>query len=162
MPGSRSRRSAGILLHRERDGAREVLLVHPGGPYWAKKDDGAWSMPKGEYDEGEDPFGVALREFSEELGTELPDASTAVPLGEQRQPGGKLVSAWALEADLDISEITSNTFEMEWPPHSGRTAEFPEVDRAKWFGLETARRKLLSGQVAFIDRLVSIRSADRA
>ena len=147
------KRSAGLLVYRRAGAGLEVLLVHPGGPYWARKDDGAWSLPKGEYEEGEEPLEVALREFSEELGTGPPDANAAVDLGELRQPGGKLVRAWAVEGDLDVTAITSNTFEMEWPPHSGRTGEFPEVDRAGWFDLDTARRKLLRGQTGFLDRL---------
>ena len=145
--------SAGLLVHRRTGGELEVLLVHPGGPFWAKKDDGAWSVPKGEYEPDEDPLGVALREFEEEIGAEPPDHATAVSLGELRQPSGKVVRAWAVEGDLDVSEVRSNTFEMEWPPRSGRTQEFPEVDRAGWFGLEEARRKLLRGQVGFLDRL---------
>lgn len=148
--------SAGLLLYRRASDGIEVLLVHPGGPYWAKKDDGAWSVPKGEHEEGEDPLEVAKREFSEELGTDPPDASTAVFLGELRQPSGKRVSAWALEGDLDVTDMKSNTFTMEWPPRSGRQAEFPEVDRAEWFDLETARRKLLRGQVPFIERLAPV------
>jgi predicted NUDIX family NTP pyrophosphohydrolase len=149
------KRSAGLLLYRRAGDGVDVLLVHPGGPYWAKKDDGAWSIPKGEYEEGEDPLDVARREFAEELGSPAPEANAA-SLGEMRQPSGKLVSAWALEGDLDVATITSNTFEMEWPPRSGRSTEFPEVDRAQWFDLEAARRKLLRGQVAFIDRLTSL------
>jgi len=148
--------SAGLLLYRRPDGDLEVLLVHPGGPYWAKKDDGAWSVPKGEHGEAEEPLEVAAREFCEELGTDPPDVGGAVFLGELRQPSGKRVSAWALEGDLDTSNVRSNTFSMEWPPRSGRIAEFPEVDRAGWFDLDSARRKLLRGQVAFIDRLVSL------
>lgn len=148
--------SAGLLLYRRVEGRLEVLLVHPGGPYWAKKDEGAWSVPKGEYGEGEEPLEVAEREFGEELGADPPDVGDAVFLGEVHQPSGKRVSAWALEGDLDTSNVRSNTFTMEWPPRSGRTAEFPEVDRAGWFDLGTARRKLLRGQVAFIDRLVSV------
>jgi predicted NUDIX family NTP pyrophosphohydrolase len=145
--------SAGLLVYRRTGGELEVLLVHPGGPFWAKKDDGAWSVPKGEYEPNEDPLGVALREFEEEIGAEPPDHATAVSLGELRQPSGKVVTAWAVEGDLDVSEVRSNTFEMEWPPRSGRTQELPEVDRAGWFGLEEARRKLLRGQVGFLDRL---------
>ena len=145
--------SAGLLVYRRGDGGPEVLLVHPGGPYWARKDEGAWSIPKGEYEPDEDPVEVALREFEEETGKAPPDPAAAVSLGELRQPSGKIVSAWALEGDVDVSEVQSNTFEMEWPPRSGRTQEFPEVDRATWFGLEEARRKLLRGQLAFIDRL---------
>ncbi len=145
--------SAGLLVYRRTGGELEVLIVHPGGPFWAKKDDGAWSVPKGEYEPDEDPLEVALREFEEEIGAEPPDHATAVSLGELRQPSGKVVRAWAVEGDLDVSETRSNMFEMEWPPRSGRTQEFPEVDRAGWFGLEEARRKLLRGQVGFLDRL---------
>jgi predicted NUDIX family NTP pyrophosphohydrolase len=147
------KRSAGLLLYRWVGGEPEVLLVHPGGPYWAKKDDGAWSLPKGEYEPGEDPLEVAIREFREELGVEPPEVSSPAFLGEVRQPGGKLVRAWGMGGDVDVSDVTSNTFSMEWPPRSGRTKEFPEVDRAGWFGLEDARRKLLRGQLGFIDRL---------
>jgi predicted NUDIX family NTP pyrophosphohydrolase len=146
------KRSAGLLLVRRSDGGPEFLLVHPGGPYWARKDDGAWSIPKGEYEADEDPLACAAREFEEELGTAPPDLGDAVPLGEVRQPGGKVVKAWAIEGDLDADRVLSNTFEMEWPPRSGRTATFPEVDRAGWFGDDDARRKLLRGQVAFLDR----------
>lgn len=145
--------SAGLLVYRRSDRGLEVLLVHPGGPYWAKKDDGAWSIPKGEYEPDEDPLEVALREFEEEIGKTPPDPTDAVWLGELRQPSGKVVSAWVVEGDVDVTEAQSNTFEMEWPPRSGRTAEFPEVDRAGWFELEGARRKLLRGQLGFIDRL---------
>src|SRR5918993_854386 len=128
------KRSAGLLVYRPSDDGLEVLLVHPGGPFWARKDDGAWSIPKGEYEPSEDPLEVALREFEEELGAEPPDSTDALPLGELRQPSGKVVSAWAVEGDLDVSDVRSNLFEMEWPPRSGRTQEFPEVDRAGWFG----------------------------
>jgi predicted NUDIX family NTP pyrophosphohydrolase len=145
--------SAGLLVYRRGDAGIEVLLVHPGGPYWAKRDEGAWSVPKGEFEPGEDPLEVAVREFAEEIGSDPPDPATAVSLGELRQPSGKVVSTWAVEGDLDVSESRSNTFEMEWPPRSGRTREFPEVDRAAWFDLPAARRKLLRGQVGFLDRL---------
>lgn len=147
------KRSAGLLLYRRTGGGLEVLLVHPGGPFWAKKDDGAWSIPKGEYEPDEDPLQVAVGEFEEEIGVAPPPVDAAVSLGEAPQPSGKLVSAWALEGDLEIDEVHSNTFPMEWPPRSGKIREFPEVDRAEWFDLETARRKLLNGQVAFLDRL---------
>jgi predicted NUDIX family NTP pyrophosphohydrolase len=140
------------VLYRQRDGRLEVLLVHPGGPFWQKKDDGAWSIPKGELTENEDGMEVARREFQEELGSAAPDGE-AMPLGEVRQAGGKVVSAWALPGDLDVTRMTSNTFEIEWPPHSGKMQQFPEVDRAGWFDLDTARRKLLPAQRAFIDRL---------
>jgi predicted NUDIX family NTP pyrophosphohydrolase len=145
--------SAGLLLYRRTSDDVEVLLVHPGGPFWAKKDDGAWSIPKGEYEPDEDPLEVAIREFEEELGIAPPPVDAAVPLGELRQPSGKRVSAWALEGNVEVDEVHSNTFPMEWPPRSGRMREVPEVDRAGWFDLETARRKLLRGQVAFLDRL---------
>ncbi len=148
--------SAGLLLHRRVGGEVQVLLVHPGGPYWAKKDEAAWSIPKGEYEPGEDPLEAAVREFREELGIDPPDARRARSLGELRQPGGKRVTAWALEGDVDVGDVRSNTFALEWPPRSGRMSEFPEVDRAGWFGLDAARRKLLSGQIAFIDRLVEL------
>ena len=150
MPG---KRSAGILLHRRgADGAREVLLVHPGGPFWAKKDAGAWSIPKGEYDDGEDARAAALREFAEELGAPPPDGDL-VDLGEVRQRSGKTVVAWALEGDADADAIRSNTFTMEWPPRSGTMREFPEVDRAGWFGLDEAREKILPAQAPLLDRL---------
>jgi predicted NUDIX family NTP pyrophosphohydrolase len=147
------RRSAGILLYR-RNGALEVLLVHPGGPFWARKDLGAWSIPKGEYEEGDDPLAAALRELQEETGHRL-EATDLLELGWIRQRGGKLLTAWAAQGDLDASAITSNTFTMEWPPRSGRRREFPEVDRAGWFDLPAAREKLLAAQTELLDRLVS-------
>jgi predicted NUDIX family NTP pyrophosphohydrolase len=156
------KRSAGLLVYRLVDGEPEVLLVHPGGPYWAKKDDGAWSIPKGEYEPGEDPLEVALREFREELGEDPPDTSTAVSIGELIQPGGKRVMAWAVPGDLDVGTVRSNAFTMEWPPRSGRMGEFPEVDRAEWFSVEDARRRLLRGQVAFLDRLSELLEAGRS
>jgi predicted NUDIX family NTP pyrophosphohydrolase len=145
--------SAGILLHRERDGAREVLLVHPGGPFWARKDAGAWSIPKGEYEDGDDPRAAALREFEEELGSPLPADAELTELGTVRQSGGKVITAYAAAGDLDAASIASNTFTMEWPPRSGRTQEFPEVDRAEWFGLDAAREKINPAQAELIDRL---------
>ena len=145
-------RSAGILLYRIRDGEPEVLIVHPGGPFWARKDAGAWSIPKGEHDDDEDAQACALREFEEETGTALTPAALA-DLGTVRLKSGKLVAAWAVEGDLDADTITSNTFELEWPPRSGRTQEFPEVVRASWFGLDAAREKLNPAQGAFLDRL---------
>ena len=148
------KRSAGILLYRRRDGDLEVLLVHPGGPFWAKKDLGAWSIPKGEYEEGDDPLATALRELEEETGHRL-EATDLLELGWIRQRGGKLLTAWAAQGDLDASAITSNTFTMEWPPRSGRRREFPEVDRAGWFDLPTARDKLLAAQAELVDRLLS-------
>lgn len=149
--GSR-RRSAGILLHRRVGGELEVLLVHPGGPLWAKRDAGAWSIPKGEYDDEEEPQVAARREFAEELGVD-PPAGELADLGEVRQKSGKLVRAWALAGDLEVKAIHSNTFTMQWPPRSGRIREFPEVDRAAWFGLAEAREKLNPAQAALLDRL---------
>jgi predicted NUDIX family NTP pyrophosphohydrolase len=145
-------RSAGILLYRHGAGGPEVLLVHPGGPFWARKDEGAWSIPKGETADGEDPLECARREFAEETGSTLvPERLTE--LGEVRQRSGKRVVAWAAEGDLDPDAVCSNTFELEWPPRSGRMQTFPEVDRAAWFGLEEAQRRLLPAQAAFVDRL---------
>jgi predicted NUDIX family NTP pyrophosphohydrolase len=147
--------SAGILLYRVRAGEPEVLLVHPGGPFWARKDRGAWSIPKGEYEEGDDPRAAALREFEEETGRPL-DAGELAALGKIKQRGGKVVTAWAAERDLDPAAITSNTFELEWPPRSGRMREFPEVDRAQWFALPEARTKILPAQEELLDRLVDV------
>ncbi len=147
--------SAGLLVYRLPNDQPEVLLVHPGGPFWAKRDEGAWSVPKGEYEPDEDPLAAALREFREELGLEPPEAEPAF-LGEVRQTSGKSVSAWAVRGDLDAGEARSNTFTMEWPPRSGREREFPEVDRAGWFALDEARRKLVRGQGAFVDRLADL------
>jgi predicted NUDIX family NTP pyrophosphohydrolase len=152
------KRSAGILLYRLTDAGPEVLLVHPGGPFWARKDAGAWSIPKGEHGDDEDAEACARREFEEETGTALPPGALA-ELGAVRQKGGKVVTAWAAEGDLDPEAIRSNTFEMEWPPRSGRTQAFPEVDRAGWFGLEAAREKLNPGQAPFLDRLRSLLDA---
>lgn len=145
------KQSAGLLLFRDRTGGFEVLLVHPGGPFWAKTDEGSWSIPKGEFTNGEDPLAAARREFEEELGA--PVAGEFIPLGAAKQPGGKVVHAWAVRGDLDAARMKSNTFSMEWPPRSGRLREFPEVDRAEWFGLDAARIKILKGQTAFLDRL---------
>ena len=148
-----AKRSAGILLHRQGRDGREVLLVHPGGPFWARRDDGAWSIPKGEYDEGEEPMACALREFEEELGSALEHVGEPEELGEVRQRNRKVVTAWAAEGDLDPAAVRSNTFSMEWPPRSGRRQEFPEIDRAEWFTLARAREKLVEAQAAFVDRL---------
>jgi predicted NUDIX family NTP pyrophosphohydrolase len=147
-------RSAGILLYRRGEGVPEVLLVHPGGPFWAKRDEGAWSIPKGEHDEGEDARACALREFAEELGS-VPSPGELEDLGSVRQKAGKVVQAWALEGDLDPAGLRSNTFTIEWPPRSGRMREFPEVDRAEWFSLEAARERINPAQAAFLDRLAA-------
>ena len=147
-----AKRSSGILLHRGAGAALEVLLVHPGGPFWAKKDAGAWSIPKGEHDAEEEALAAALREFAEETGS-TPDVGELEDLGTVRQKSGKVVQAWALAGDLDADAIRSNTFTMEWPPRSGRQAEFPEVDRAAWFSLDEARERILPAQAAFLDRL---------
>jgi len=143
------RRSAGVLLRRPADG--HVLLVHPGGPFWARKDAGAWSIPKGEHDESEEPEACARREFREELGVAAP--SSLVDLGTVRQKNRKEVRAFFGEGDLDVAGVVSNTFEMEWPPRSGKTASFPEIDRAEWFPVEVAREKLIAAQAEFLDRL---------
>ncbi len=148
------KRSAGILMYRRGAQGLEVLLVHPGGPFWAKKDLGAWSIPKGEYSEPDDPLATAVREFAEETGKHL--RGEFRPLGEITQPGRKIVTAFALEGDFDAATLKSNTFELEWPPKSGRKANFPEVDRAEWFSLDMAREKILSGQREFITRLLQM------
>ena len=133
-------------------GGIEVLLVHPGGPFWKNRDEGVWSIPKGEIEPGEQPIEVARREFQEELGLPAPDGELT-PLGSVRQAGGKVVHAWAVRADVDVSGARSVTFEMEWPPRSGKKMAFPEVDRAEWFGMDEARSKLVPAQSAFLDRL---------
>jgi predicted NUDIX family NTP pyrophosphohydrolase len=145
--------SAGILLYRLRPAGPEVLLVHPGGPYWAKKDDGAWSIPKGLVDPGEDELAAARREFFEETGA-IP-GPIAEDLGAYRQPGGKVIRAFAVEGDFDPADLTSNLFVMEWPPKSAKLVEFPEADRAGWFAADEARRKALRGQIPIIDELLS-------
>ncbi|MGJ5117515.1 NUDIX domain-containing protein [Bradyrhizobium oligotrophicum] len=147
-------RSAGVLAFRRTADRLEVLLVHPGGPFWRNKDAGAWSIPKGEFDAGEAAEAVARREFAEELGTTL--TASLVPLGEIKQRGGKVVEAFAAEIDLDAGSITSNAFELEWPPRSGRIQRFPEVDRAAWFDLAEARVRINPAQAALLDRLVAI------
>ncbi len=141
-------------MYRYRDLRLEVFLVHPGGPFWAKKDEGAWSIPKGEYVDEEDPLTAARREFKEETGCEA--AGDLSPLSPLKQPGGKVISAWAVEGDCRADTIKSNTFTLEWPPRSGRQAEFPEVDRAAWFSIEQAKKKILKGQVGFIEELCSL------
>jgi predicted NUDIX family NTP pyrophosphohydrolase len=147
------KRSAGILMYKRSGGALRVLLVHPGGPFWAKKDVGVWSIPKGEYDDAEDALACAKREFAEELGRA--PAGDFWELGEIVQPGGKRIAAWAVEGDFDARAVRSNTFEMEWPPKSGRKQSFPEVDRAEWFTLDAARKKILPGQRELIERLAA-------
>lgn len=148
------RLSAGLLLYRVRDGVVEVLIAHPGGPFWARKDDGAWSIPKGEYAYGEDPWAVAQREFVEELGLPVP-AGPRIDLDSLKQPSGKVVAAFAVRADLDVTDAHSNTFQLEWPKDSGKLKEFPEVDRVGWFPVAQARIKLLEGQRPLLDRLMA-------
>ena len=148
-----TRESAGLLLYRASRGTPEVMLVHMGGPFWQRKDAGAWSVPKGEHDSGEDALSAARREFTEETGLAPPEGDP-IDLGVVKQRSGKLVHVWAIEADVDVSEIRSNTFAMEWPRGSGRTQDFPEVDRAGWFDVPSAREKLVKGQVAFLQALV--------
>jgi predicted NUDIX family NTP pyrophosphohydrolase len=147
-----AKRSAGLLLYRHRNHSTEVFLVHPGGPFWAKKDLGAWSIPKGEYAEDEDPKAAARREFEEETG--FPAPAITFDLGELKQAGGKIVSAWAAEGDCNPENLVSNTCQIEWPPRSGRTMEIPEVDRAAWFSLDQARQRILNSQLPFLDRLL--------
>jgi predicted NUDIX family NTP pyrophosphohydrolase len=147
--------SAGLLVYRVTDRGVEVLLGHMGGPFWARKDAGAWSIPKGEYPAEEDPFHAACREFAEELGLPAP-AGSAADLGEVRQSGGKTVRAWAVEGQVDPASVKPGTFTLEWPPRSGRKQEFPEVDRVAWFAPEEARTKLVRAQTAFVDRLVAV------
>jgi predicted NUDIX family NTP pyrophosphohydrolase len=151
--------SAGILLFRRRPRGVEVLLVHPGGPFWARKDEGAWSIPKGEAEPGEELLAAARREFLEETGA--PVDGPFLDLGSHKQPGGKIVAAWAVEADFDPASLTSGTFAMEWPPRSGKSAEFPEVDRAGWFDLETAGAKILKGQQPILAALVERLESER-
>jgi predicted NUDIX family NTP pyrophosphohydrolase len=155
------RQSAGLLMYRVRGGRLEVLLVHPGGPFWARKDWAAWSIPKGEYGEGEDPLAAAKREFVEETGFAW--AEPLIPLPAARQPSGKRIAAWALGGDCDPARLVSNTFEVEWPPRSGRTQSFPEVDRAAWFDIGEARRRIVKGQVVLLDDLrVAVDAKGRA
>ena len=149
-----AKRSAGLLLYRKRGEGIEVLLVHPGGPFWADRDAGAWSVPKGEVEIGEEGLAVARREFEEETG-HSPPAGEPIDLGDIRQASGKVVHAWAVEGDLDPARVTSNTFTMEWPPRSGRQQEFPEVDRAQWFEPDDARRRMNSAQAELVDRLLA-------
>ena len=148
-----AKHSAGVLMYRFRHGTLEVFLVHPGGPYWARKDNGAWSIPKGEFgNEEEDPLLVAKRELEEETGFEVD--GDFIPLDTLKQPSGKIIHAWAIQGECDACEIKSNMFSIEWPPGSGKHQEFPEVDRAEWFKVDAAKIKLHRGQIGFIDRLL--------
>ena len=144
--------SAGILLFKYVDGDLRVMLAHPGGPYWAKKDNGAWSIPKGLFEENEEPIKAAKREFKEETGFDV--EGELIELGSLKQPSHKIVYAWAVEQDIDVSKIVSNTFELEWPNNSGNIKEYPEIDRCQWFGVAEAKIKILKGQAAFIDTLI--------
>jgi predicted NUDIX family NTP pyrophosphohydrolase len=146
--------SAGLLLYRVTDEVVEVLIAHPGGPFWARRDDGAWSIPKGEYTDGEDPWAAARREFTEEIGVE-PPAGDRTDFGAIKQPSGKILTVFAVPGDLDADHIRSNTFELEWPRDSGTMRDFPEIDRAGWFPVAQARVKLLTGHVPFLDRLMA-------
>ncbi|WP_030688314.1 NUDIX domain-containing protein [Streptomyces sp. NRRL B-1347] len=150
-----ARRSAGLLLFRTRGPEPEVLIGHMGGPFWARRDQAAWSVPKGEYGDDEEPLAAAEREFEEELGLPAP-TGPRLPLGDVRQTGGKTVTVWAVEADLDPASVVPGTFEMEWPPRSGRVQEFPELDRVAWFPLDRAHDRLVAGQRAFLDRLTAL------
>lgn len=145
------KKSAGILFYRFADGLPEVLLVHPGGPFWVKKDIGAWSVPKGEFEPGEEPLAAAIREVKEELGIDV--SGEFVELAPARQKSGKIIYTWALQRDVDVSSITSNTFELEWPPKSGKTILIPEVDKAGWFNMQEARDKIIPGQVPVLESL---------
>jgi predicted NUDIX family NTP pyrophosphohydrolase len=146
-----AKRSAGLLMYRRRQGILEVFLVHMGGPFWEKKDAGSWSIPKGEYTAEEDPLAVAKREFQEE--TSFQASGDFIPLTSRKQPSGKVITAWAFEGEADVSAVRSNTFLMEWPPHSGRKQEFPEIDRAGWFTIPVAGEKIIKGQAGFLDEL---------
>jgi predicted NUDIX family NTP pyrophosphohydrolase len=148
------KQAAGILLFRRREAAIEVLLAHPGGPLWSRKDYGSWTLPKGQFTDGELPLDAAKREFEEEMGTA--PAGEFQPLGTLKQPSGKVIHAWAAEADFDCSSVKSNLFSMEWPPKSGRMGEFPEVDRAAWYPIDQARMKILKGQQPFLERLLAL------
>jgi predicted NUDIX family NTP pyrophosphohydrolase len=154
MPTARSKRSAGIILYRRRGGILEIFLVHPGGPYWAHKDEGAWSIPKGEYEPDEEALQAAQREFQEETGFAV--SGPFLALTPVRQPSGKVISAWACEGELDPSRLRSNTFSLEWPPQSGQMRSFPEVDRGAWFSLEDAQIKLSPGQRPLLQGLAAL------
>jgi len=154
LSSSRSRRSAGIILYRKRHGSTEIFLVHPGGPYWAKRDEGSWSIPKGEYEEGEEAIDAARREFLEETGVAVNGPFLA--LRPVRQPSGKIITAWAAEGELDPARLRSNSFSLEWPPKSGITQSFPEVDRGAWFSLTEARDKLSPGQLPLLQGIADL------
>ncbi len=153
------KRSAGLLLYRFTEGTVEVLIGHPGGPFWARKDDGAWTIPKGEYAEDEDPWHAAHREFQEELGLSAPDGPR-VDFAPVKQPGGKVITAFAVRADLDVTDAVSNTFDLEWPKGSGKVRQYPELDRVGWFSVAAARSKLLKGQQPLLDRLLDHLAAE--
>jgi predicted NUDIX family NTP pyrophosphohydrolase len=148
-------RSAGLLIYRFRENVLELFLVHPGGPFWKNKDENCWSIPKGLYSDDEQPLDAAKREFMEETGFDVP-AGELIELTPLKQPSGKIVSAWAIQGDLDASKINSNLFEMQWPPNSGKMQKFPEVDRAGWFNLKEAKQKIFKGQIAFLDELLKL------
>ncbi len=152
MAGMSIKHSAGLVLFRQTERDLEILLVHPGGPFWAKKDEGAWSIPKGEMGDGEAPIEAARREFTEETGAASPGGEL-IALAPARQPSGKIVHAWAIRSDFDVSTLKSNRFTLEWPRHSGRQQEFPEVDRAEWFALPVAKRKIAAGQRPLLTEL---------
>ena len=145
--------TAGLLMFRRSGADLQVFLVHPGGPFWKKKDHGAWSIPKGEYEKGEDPLDAAKREFEEETG--IKPEGEFIALDQMKQPSGKVITAWAFEGDCSPKALRSNTFSMEWPPKSGRKQEFPEVDRADWFTLDDARKRIVKGQIGFLDQLMT-------
>ena len=147
-------RSAGLLLYKYVDSQLQLMLVHPGGPFWVKRDDGAWSIPKGLYEQGENPLQAAKREFKEETGYEI--EGHFIDLGEIKQPSGKIIRAWAIECDIDTANIVSNTFRLEWPRHSGHVNEYPETDKGDWFEIDQARRKILKGQIGFIEKLLEV------
>ena len=150
------KQSAGILMYKVDDGDVQVLLVHPGGPLFAKRDEGFWSIPKGEYGDDEAPLAAAVRELREETGAAIDDTMQLLELGSVKQKNGKVVVAWGAEADFDVSTLVSNTFELEWPPRSGVNREYPEIDRGEWFGVEAARAKINAAQAAFLDRLMEL------
>jgi len=150
------KQSAGILMYKVHGGDVQVLLVHPGGPLFAKRDEGFWSIPKGEYGDDEAPLAAAVRELQEETGAAIDDTMQLLELGSVKQKNGKVVIAWGAEADFDVSTLVSNTFELEWPPRSGVNREYPEIDRGEWFGVEAARAKINAAQAAFLDRLMEL------